>query len=248
MNKKLGVFQTELLKRDKYGNYFVYSPCRVCGESRWTKQGKDELRKCKKCSNKETGLWSRTENCPKWKGGRLVYQDRVLVFIKPNHRFFCMVSRPIKDIYGNLIGGYISEHRLKIADYLNRPLSKNEIIHHKNRLPNDNRLENLELYINHSQHLKEHWNLGDFNNRKKSTKPVWNKGLTKETDERVAKLALNNPSHFTKGHIPWNTNLTKEIDSRLEYISKVVSVALKGRKFSEQHRNKMKGRIPWNKK
>ena len=58
----------------------------------------------------------------------------------------------------------------------------------------------------------------------------WNKGLTKETDERVARnglaiskvLAGNHPSPFKgkecphlKGHISWNKGLTKETDSRV---------------------------------
>jgi len=39
----------------------------------------------------------------------------------------------------------------------------------------------------------------------------WSKGLTKETDERVARIAeKNKDNHFQKGHIPWNKGCTKE--------------------------------------
>jgi len=47
-------------------------------------------------------------------------------------------------------------------------------------------------------------------------KPAWNKNLTKETDERVAKYAkkLKKNSSFCSGS-PWNKNLTKETDERV---------------------------------
>lgn len=71
----------------------------------------------------------------------------------------------------------------------------------------------------------------------KSTMPAWNKGLTKETDERLARLSEQrtgegNPMH---GRPAWNTGLSKETDER------VASSAEKriGMMFSDEARAKM---------
>lgn len=42
--------------------------------------------------------------------------------------------------------GQILEHVLIMSNYLGRPLNKNETVHHKNGIRNDNRPENLELW------------------------------------------------------------------------------------------------------
>lgn len=89
----------------------------------------------------------------------------------------------------------------------------------------------------------------------------WNKGLTKDTDERVRKLGLSlkrhlcykgkernikiglamkgNKNGFKKGQIPWNFNKTKETDERVKQASKNISKIKKGKKrksFTEKHR------------
>lgn len=73
-----------------------------------------------------------------WKGGRsLDPTGYVRVRMEDDHPFVEM----------RLAHGYVQEHRLVMAEHLGRPLRTNETVHHKNGVRDDNRVENLELWV-----------------------------------------------------------------------------------------------------
>ena len=69
-----------------------------------------------------------------WKGGK--HTDRL---------GYVQVWRP--DHPNARMAGYIHEHRLVMSDHLGRPLKKFENVHHINGKRDDNRIENLELWV-----------------------------------------------------------------------------------------------------
>ncbi len=54
--------------------------------------------------------------------------------------------------------GYIFQHRLVLESHLGRYLKKEECVHHINGIKDDNRIENIMGFINHSAHTTYHNN------------------------------------------------------------------------------------------
>lgn len=101
----------------------------------WTGTSRENL------SNSLKNLRRREEN-PRWKGGRYIDTHGYAWVLCPSHPHAAA-------------NGYVREHRLVMEEKLGRFLSPEEIPHHINGIKDDNRPENLELYLNQSQHLKE---------------------------------------------------------------------------------------------
>lgn len=81
------------------------------------------------------------KNHGSWKGGRIIANGYVRVWLPREHRFFQTMA--VRD-------GYVFEHRLVMAEVLGRPLLETESVHHidGDRLNNDPK----NLQIRHARH------------------------------------------------------------------------------------------------
>jgi len=83
-------------------------------------------------------LPAKGENHGSWKGGRVKLDGGYVGITYPFDGPFASMRNRM---------GYISEHRLVMAQKLRRPLVKGENVHHLNGIRDDNREENLELWV-----------------------------------------------------------------------------------------------------
>lgn len=93
-----------------------------------------------------------------WRGGKCVLKGGYVFIYKPNH------PNCTKD-------KYVLEHRLIMENKIGRYLTKDEIVHHINHNPSDNKIENLMLMSKY-EHNKKHHTGTRFGLRKKYKKTL----------------------------------------------------------------------------
>lgn len=124
--------RTEEIGRPK-GSKLIWMACKECGRERWIKYCKrkpeGESERCMFCCNSG-------QRSSSWKGGK-----------RTNSQGYKMIKLDKADFFFSMtnVDGYVLEHRLIMAKSLGRNLPSWEIVHHKNGIRKDNRLENLQL-------------------------------------------------------------------------------------------------------
>jgi len=83
------------------------------------------------------------KNHPNWKGGKRKHTEGYIEIKVKDHP------------YANS-NGYVMEHRYIMEQHIGRYLKREESIHHINGNKTDNRIENLELFSNNSEHTHKY--------------------------------------------------------------------------------------------
>lgn len=82
-----------------------------------------------------------------WKGGmskdKLGYVKRNINLVEEAYHCMCDSS------------GWVLEHRYQMAKSIGRPLTRNELVHHKDHNISNNEIDNLEL-TTRSEHMRKH--------------------------------------------------------------------------------------------
>jgi len=112
---------------------FIWLACPYCKKERWVKSLRNmpTTKRCVKCRQG----WGRHKTADGY----------ISVFV-PRHDFFRTMGTK---------SGYVLEHRLVMAKHLNRCLLRWEIIHHKNGIKDDNRIENLIVLSGQHYHVSD---------------------------------------------------------------------------------------------
>ena len=97
---------------------------------------------------KETLIGLKGETARGWRGGRRIDSWGYVLIYSPNH--------PHKNN-----SNAVRENRLVMEKHIGRYLDPKEVVHHKNGNTADNRIDNLMLFKNHSEHMKYHHPKGE---------------------------------------------------------------------------------------
>ena len=135
------------LGKKSFGRDLVYwkDTCPICGKDTWKTPRYFGTACSATCAGVLRSEKYRGKNSPVWKGGRQIYKSGyAVVVLQPDNPFYTMTTSNSR----------VFEHRLVMAQSLGRCLETWEVVHHKNGIRQDNRLENLELLPNNAGNIK----------------------------------------------------------------------------------------------
>jgi len=112
--------------------------CQNCGKVFERNPGREKFAQIKYCSRTCANEGRRGKGHGNWEGGRQ----------KRGDGYIDIAASIVSDGFKNMVrtDGRVLEHRLVMAQHLGHCLQDFEVVHHKNGIRNDNRIENLELY------------------------------------------------------------------------------------------------------
>lgn len=132
-------YELETINSASKSNKYIYVQCPFCKQFRWSdyESHRDSLKrgtfdKCKGCSTKEHSAM--------WRGGTKLVKGYRHIRLYKGDSYYAMANNALKRD-----AAYVLEHRLVMAKHLGRLLLNSEVVHHKNGIKDDNRIENLEI-------------------------------------------------------------------------------------------------------
>jgi hypothetical protein len=159
-SKQLGMIIGKSGRRNR-NRKFIYFSCNHCNKKAWIAYPNEKTAEnyyCKSCSR-----------LPDFNRRHIIKTGYVIVRVAKDDFFAPMLNK----------GKYIVEHRLVMARHLGRLLQPFELVHHKNGIKDDNRIENLELTGSIGEHSKDHT---------KGYKDGYLKGFNDGKDTRIKQL------------------------------------------------------------
>ena len=103
---------------------------------------KNGLYRDSEISYKNRSIAHKAEKSGNWNGGKRTTKKGYAQILQKDH--------PRADV-----AGYVMEHIFIMSEHLGRDITLDEVVHHKNGLKSDNRVENLEV-MSFGEHTKHH--------------------------------------------------------------------------------------------
>jgi len=169
------------MEEEKLPIKMISKKCLTCGNV-MVEKFPCRLKARKYCSYDCSVLHKYREHSSNWRGGRIIRRDYIFVIAKDNPNSNSQ--------------GYTAEHRLVTEKKLGRYLTKDEVVHHKNGIKDDNRIENLQLMTDSehkSMHAKQNPKFIFSNQGNKGPKtPNWKGGLRFNSPKEYYRLHRDN--------------------------------------------------------